>query len=111
MKKLDLTKLYKSYYRARTTPELVNIEPAHFLSLTGKGDPSGKPFSEKLQALYATAYTIKFAHKQSGRISPCRNLNAYGGMMNTVLAVLLFLKRPRAFREANGSTVITGPDS
>lgn len=67
MEKLDLTKRYKTYYTAKITPELVDIEPAQFLALTGKGDPSGLPFSEKLQALYATAYAIKFECKQSGR--------------------------------------------
>ncbi|MFC7524625.1 GyrI-like domain-containing protein [Parapedobacter sp. GCM10030251] len=64
MEKLDLTKLYTSYYSAKTTPELVDIEPANFLSLVGKGDPSGPLFSEKLQALYATAYSIKFRCKE-----------------------------------------------
>ncbi len=67
MEKLDLTKQYKTYYTAKTTPELVDIEPAHFLSLTGKGDPSGAPFSDRLQALYATAYAVKFKSKQKGR--------------------------------------------
>ncbi len=28
MEKLDLTKLYKPYYSAKTTPALANIEPA-----------------------------------------------------------------------------------
>ncbi|MFB2118924.1 GyrI-like domain-containing protein [Parapedobacter sp. 2B3] len=67
MKKFDLMNRYKSYYTAKTTPELVDIEPAYFLSLTGKGDPSGVPFANKLQALYATAYAIKFRSKQAGR--------------------------------------------
>ncbi len=67
MEKLDLTKQHKSYYTAKPVPELVDIEPAHFLSLTGKGDPSGLPFAERLQALYTTAYAIKFRRKQAGR--------------------------------------------
>lgn len=67
MEKLDLTKRYSMYYTAKTTPELVDIEPAHFLSLAGKGDPSSPPFAERLQALYATAYAIKFRCKQAGR--------------------------------------------
>jgi len=67
MEKLDLTKQYKSYYSARLKPEIVNIEPAVFLSLTGKGDPSGSSFAADITALYATAYTIKFACKTKGR--------------------------------------------
>lgn len=67
MEKLDLTKKYKTYFTSKTKPEIVEIEPAHFLSLTGKGDPSEKYFSEKIQALYTTAYTIKFKFKQQDK--------------------------------------------
>lgn len=63
MNKLDLTKKYKSYYTAKTRAEIVEIEPIQYLSITGKGDPSGKDFAEKIQALYTTAYTIKFMYK------------------------------------------------
>lgn len=67
MEKLDLTKRHKPYYTAKTTPELVDIEPAYFLSLTGKGDPAGAAFADALQALYATAYAVKFGSKRTGR--------------------------------------------
>jgi hypothetical protein len=63
MDKLDLTKKYKTYFTAKTKPELVTIEQAHFLSIQGKGDPSGQPFANRIQALYATAYVIKFIYK------------------------------------------------
>jgi hypothetical protein len=63
MEKLDLTKKYKTYFTAKTKPELVQIESAHFISLCGKGDPSDKPFADRIEALYSTAYTIKFAYK------------------------------------------------
>lgn len=67
MEKLDLTKAYKPYYSAKNKPELLHIEPAQFLSVTGKGDPSGPEFANRVQALYATAYTIKFQCKATGR--------------------------------------------
>lgn len=63
MSKLDLTKTDKTYYNAKINPEIVFIEKANYISLTGQGDPSGKDFSEKIQALYTTAYVIKFMHK------------------------------------------------
>ncbi len=65
MEKLDLTKAYKSYFTATTQPRLVDIEPARFVSIIGKGDPSEQEFSERVQALYATAYALKFAKKQA----------------------------------------------
>lgn len=63
MSKLDLTKTDKVYYTAKTNPEIVYIEKTNYLSITGKGDPSGQEFSENIQALYATAYAIKFMQK------------------------------------------------
>lgn len=63
MSKLDLTKTDKTYYKAKTTPEILHIEKTNYISITGKGDPSGKEFSEKIQALYGTAYILKFMLK------------------------------------------------
>jgi hypothetical protein len=67
MNKLDLTKTYKSYFTAKTKPELVTIEAAHFISLTGKGDPSAPAFTKNIEALYSTAYVIKFKYKSQNK--------------------------------------------
>lgn len=64
MEKLDLTKQYKQYYTAAEKPALVIIDKAVFLSIAGKGDPSGQAYSERIQALYSLAYTVKF-HKKA----------------------------------------------
>ena len=66
MEKTDLTKKYKSYYTAKTKPEMVTVEPAQYLSIEGKGDPSSAAFAERIQALYTVAYAIKFLCKASG---------------------------------------------
>lgn len=63
MEKLDLTRQYKSYYTAKNKPELVHIEKARYLSILGKGDPSGEEFMQKIQAIYPVAYALKFAFK------------------------------------------------
>lgn len=63
MEKLDLTKHFKSYYTAKAKPELLHIEKARYLSITGKGDPSGEDFAQKIQAIYPVAYALKFAFK------------------------------------------------
>lgn len=66
MVKTDLTKVYPAYYKAKKTPELVETEEADFLSIGGKGDPSGAVFAEKVQALYSVAYGVKFYYKEQG---------------------------------------------
>jgi hypothetical protein len=63
MNKFDLIKVYRSYFTAKTKPELVTIEEAQFISITGKGDPAAPAFSSNIEALYSTAYTIKFMYK------------------------------------------------
>lgn len=67
MEKLNLTKKYKDYYSSKTHPTEITLDTVSYLSITGKGDPSGKEFAEKIQALYATAYTIKFEQKELGK--------------------------------------------
>ncbi len=63
MYKLDLTKQHKSYYAAKAEPEILEVEAAQYLSIAGKGDPSGPSFAEHLQSLYPVAYGIKFRCK------------------------------------------------
>jgi hypothetical protein len=63
MPKTDFTKKYKAYYTAKTEPELVQLDPVVYLSVTGKGDPSAKEYADKIQLLYTTAYAIKFSFK------------------------------------------------
>lgn len=65
--KLDLTKEYKSYYTAKTTPEIVEIEEGKFLTIEGKGAPGGKEFQAKVGALYSLAYGVKMMMKKEDR--------------------------------------------
>ncbi len=59
MEKLDLAKQDRTYYSAKSQPELVHISPpAQFISLTGQGDPSAPEFVTRIQALYTSAYGI-----------------------------------------------------
>jgi hypothetical protein len=63
MVKTDFTKKYKAYYSAKAKPELVQLDPVVYLSVTGKGDPSSKDFADNIQLLYTIAYSIKFSFK------------------------------------------------
>lgn len=66
MAKADLGKLYKRYYAAGPAPELQEFGLVSYLSVSGKGDPSSPAFAERIQALYSTAYGVKFACKAAG---------------------------------------------
>ncbi len=64
--KLDLCKKHKEEYVKPKKPVLVNVKPALYLTVTGRGSPSSDEFQAKIGAVYGVAYTIKFAKKAAG---------------------------------------------
>jgi hypothetical protein len=66
-------------YRARQTPELVEVPELSFLMLDGRGDPNTSTrFQDAVQALYAVSYGLKFGLKRTSgldyRVSPLEGL-------------------------------------
>jgi hypothetical protein len=66
-------------YRARQTPELVEVPELSFLMIDGQGDPNvSERYREAIQALYGVSYTLKFALKRAGgpeyRVAPLEGL-------------------------------------
>ncbi len=66
-KKLDLYAQHKSQYATPKKPALIDVSPAQYLAITGRGDPGGPVFQKKLGALYNVAFTIKMARKFAGQ--------------------------------------------
>jgi hypothetical protein len=64
--RLDLFKLHKDEYVKPKRPTLVETTSGKYLTITGKGEPGGTEFQERLGALYAVAYTIRMAKKRVG---------------------------------------------
>lgn len=67
MSKLDLLKEYKSYYNAGKNPEIVEFDEANYLTIAGIGEPAGKMFVSKVEALYPLAYGIKKICKEQDK--------------------------------------------
>jgi len=67
--KLDLKKELKELYRPSARAiSVVDVPPLNFLMVDGKGDPNiSEEYREAIEALYATAYTLKFALKADRR--------------------------------------------
>ena len=65
--KLDLTKEYKQYYTAKNTPAIVEFGKISYLSIEGKGEPTGEVFSKSIEALYPLAYGVKNLCKKQGK--------------------------------------------
>jgi len=57
--KLDLTKEYKQYYTAKSTPIIVEFGKISYLTIEGKGEPAGIIFTKSIEILYPLTYGIK----------------------------------------------------
>ena len=66
-KKIDLKKQLKHLYSSSKKPNIVDVPPAKFLTITGRGEPGGEAYQAALNALYSVAYTVKFKAKAAGR--------------------------------------------
>lgn len=65
--KADLVREHPEEYRPNRSPELLEVAPARYLAVSGRGAPGGPEFRRKLSALYPVLYTIKMAGKRAGR--------------------------------------------
>lgn len=65
IEKIDLVKLHKAEYVKPRQATLVEIAPARYLAIPGRG-PVGEAFGERVGHLYNMAYTVKMASKRSG---------------------------------------------
>jgi hypothetical protein len=68
MPKLDVKKDMKELYNpSKKELSIVDVPPMNFIMLDGHGSPNNNPvYNATLEALYALAYTMKFALKPQG---------------------------------------------
>lgn len=65
----DIKRELRQCYAPKNTDwDLIEVPEQQFIAIDGDGDPNtGANFARAVEALYAVAYTIKFASKRSGR--------------------------------------------
>ncbi len=62
--KIDLKRELRKLYQPGRAPSLVDVPEMGFLMIDGQGDPNtAAAYREAIEALYAVAYTVKFAIK------------------------------------------------
>lgn len=49
----------KELYVPKEKPELVDVPPMNFITISGKGDPNQQDFADRIGALYPIAYAIR----------------------------------------------------
>ena len=67
MSPVDLSKALRPLYAPSAKhPSIVEVPDLAFLMIDGRGDPDGsEAYQEALQALYSSAYTLKFSFKKT----------------------------------------------
>ncbi|MCR3956121.1 MAG: GyrI-like domain-containing protein [Gudongella sp.] len=64
MPAFDFKKEYKSLYKPKNEPEIIDVPEMRFLMVEGSGDPnSSKSYEEAVQILYGLSYAIKMTKK------------------------------------------------
>lgn len=63
IEKLNIEKADPNYYKIGKEPELRDLDPYYYLSVSGRCSPRSKPFLRAIEQLYAVAYGIKFICK------------------------------------------------
>ena len=64
--KLDLYLEHRDEYVSPREPALVDVGPARYLAITGRGKPGGAEFANAVGALYTVSFTVKMASKAAG---------------------------------------------
>jgi hypothetical protein len=64
--KIDLCKLHKDEYATPRNPVLVTVGQGTYLTVSGRGEPGGPEFTDRIGALYGVAYTVKMTRKFAG---------------------------------------------
>lgn len=63
--KIDYKKALKHLYQPGKEPEVVEVPEMQFITIEGNGAPECADFSDAIEALYQTSYTIKFSCKKN----------------------------------------------
>jgi len=58
----------KALYIPKNKPEVIDVPALNFFTIEGQGNPSAKEFSDCVEALYATSYTVRMSYKGDNQI-------------------------------------------
>lgn len=63
MKPVDYKKDFKSIYLPKQMPEILEVPPMLYMTLSGEGDPNGSAFAAATEALYSLSYAVRMSYK------------------------------------------------
>ena len=90
--RFDVYREFAEDYVAPKAAVFVTLKPAHYLAITGRGEPGDATFQANVGALYNVAFTVKMARKFAGRDYTVSKLE---GIWSDVGGEKMFLGEPR----------------
>lgn len=61
--KYEWRKKEKAIYLPKTNPEIIELEAANYITISGEGNPNSPSFAKDIGSLYALSYAIKMSYK------------------------------------------------
>jgi len=108
IEKLDLSKVDKTYYKAKKNPALVDLDSYYYLTVSGKSSPESPEFQDAIEKLYSVAYSIKFICKAEDMDFVMPKMEGYWWIDGGFEAQSKFTQTPRD--EWNWRIAIRMPD-
>jgi hypothetical protein len=75
--KHEYRKHEKELYGPKTEPRLVDVGSLNYISIEGKGNPNSIEFSNKIEALFTVAYTLKMFPRKGIEIKDYQDYTVY----------------------------------
>lgn len=63
---LDFLREDRIYFKAPIEPEIVEFGKKNYLSLEGRGSPENEIYQKSIEAIFSSAFFLKFYHKKKG---------------------------------------------
>ncbi len=95
IEKLDLSKVDKTYYTARKTPAIIDLDSYFYVTIEGQSSPDDPRFLNAIETLYATVYGIKFLAKSEDNDFVVPKMEGQWWISTEVKSMDDFLKVPK----------------
>jgi len=106
--KLNLTKVDKTYYTAKKTPVIIDLDAYFYVTIQGQSSPDDPLFLNAIEALYATVYGIKFLTKAEDNDFVVPKMEGQWWISQEVKSMDDFLKVPK--EQWNWKIMVRMPD-
>jgi hypothetical protein len=108
IEKLNIQKQDPNYYKASLDPQIRDLDPYYYLTVSGQSSPNSADFFKAIEQLYAVAYNVKFLCKAEDMDFVVPKMEGFWWIDGGLEAQHKFTQTPES--EWNWKIVIRMPD-